>query len=403
MTRVATLSKYPPYISGHSHQAQWLGRAFADLLGEPQHQVTYCGSVPVAYRDDRIVVHHAAPANQRNHRVPDGHLAKAVAARMATLPASAGVDSFLALYVDPHAAIALRAARAARLAGHRVTVAVSVEGSDLTSSMHRHLDDGEAAVLLGDVWAADVVMAVSRRAAQLLVEAAERALSPAAAAEMADRVVLRYPGLPPESFLAPTHQEVAAWRAGHGIPFDSSLVGTFVRLVPEKGIDLILQLAQAAGERADLWFVIAGSGPMAADLRSEIRERGLSRVRLLTDLDRRDAHLLRAASDVALLPSRRAPDWEETFGIAALEFQALGVPVLASDSPAFAESCAVPQFRMGVDATPREWLAAIDGLLRQRPRFSAVARDFAERFTSARSASIVLEGLERARRGSGLT
>ena len=53
-------------------------------------------------------------------------------------------------------------------------------------------------------------------------------------------------------------------------------------------------------------------------------------VRLLGDLSQPQAQVLRAASAVALLPSLRSPDWEETFGIAAIEYQALGVPVLTN-------------------------------------------------------------------------
>ena len=69
------------------------------------------------------------------------------------------VHQVLGLYADPHAEVVLRAARTARLLGRRPTVAVSVEGSDITSSLARHTDDGEAAVLLADIAAADVVMA----------------------------------------------------------------------------------------------------------------------------------------------------------------------------------------------------------------------------------------------------
>ena len=42
--RFVTLSKYPPYRSGHAKQALWNNRALAALTGREQHQVTYCGT-----------------------------------------------------------------------------------------------------------------------------------------------------------------------------------------------------------------------------------------------------------------------------------------------------------------------------------------------------------------------
>lgn len=396
MHRFATLSKYPPYISGHSHQAFWLGREMADLLGRPQHQLTYCGPVPPWYRDDRIVVHEVEASPQRNQKVPDGHLMKALAARMSCLAGDAGVTAFLALYADPHAAVAVRAARAARLRGHRVTVAVSVEGSDITSSLARHVADGEAGVLLADIAEADVLMAVSRRAAELLLDAADEVLGAQVAATFADRIVVRHPGLPPEAFHRPDPSVVARWRSEQRIPADAHLVSTYVRLVPEKGIDRILSIAEQARGRRDLVFAIAGSGPMAETLQRQVVARGLGSVRLLGEVSQPQAHLLRAASAVALLPSRRSPDWEETFGIAAVEYQALGVPVLATDTPGFAESCAVPEFRCRDDADPRAWLADIDRILQQRGRLSEISAQFAAGFTSRHSAQVVLDAVRSA-------
>lgn len=394
--RIATISKYPPYVSGHSHQAYWLGRELAEALGRPQHQLTYCGDVPPFYRDDRIVVHQVQPSRSCNPKVPDGHLLKALSARMAGLAHSSGVNVMLALYCDPHADVALRAARAARLLGHRATVVVSVEGSDVTSSLARHTADGEAAVLLGDIASADVIMAVSQRSAQLLMAAAERVLHPAAAADLAGRVVLRHPGLPPESFRRPAPAAIDRWRASHGFPADAQVISTFVRLVPEKGLGRILDIAEAARGRDDLVFAIAGSGPLGASLASEVERRGLRSVRLLGDLSQPQAHLLRAASAAALLPSQRAADWEETFCIAAIEYQALGVPVLASDSPGFAESCALDLFRCSDAVDAAGWLHRLDLLLQERPRFSETAARFAARFTAHRSAQTLLDAVRSA-------
>jgi glycosyltransferase involved in cell wall biosynthesis len=391
----ATISKYPPYISGHAHQAYWLNRELAHLLQREQHQVSYCGPVPPWYRDPGVVVHEVAASADANPKVPDGQLLKALAARLAGLVHDGGVSALLALYADPHAEVALRAARTARLVGDRVTVAVSVEGSDITSSLARHTGDGEAMVLLSDIAAADVVMAVSHRAGQLLAATAETVLGAAAADDLAARVVVRYPGLPSESF-RPAHADRAQqWRASLGIEADQRLVSTFVRLVPEKGVERILQIAEAARGRTDLVFAIAGTGPLDDSIRAELKRRGLTQVRMVGDLSQPQAHLLRTSSDVALLPSLRTPEWEETFGIAALEYQALGVPVIASDSPGFAESCAVPEFRLSAHASAQTWLSRVDSILAQ-PRLRGAATDFAAGFTSRRSAEQLLEAVQAA-------
>jgi len=394
VTTFATVSKYPPYISGHSHQAFWLNRALADLLRHPQHQVTYSGPVPPWCRHPDVLVHQVARSPHANAKAPDGHLVKALAARLVQLIDQDGVDSLLALYTDPHAAVVLRAARTARLLGKRPTVAVSVEGSDITSSLARHTGDGEAAVLLADIAAADVVMAVSERARHLLLATAAEVLPPRAADDLAARTVLRYPGLPAEYFAPPRPADLAQFRRAHGIPPSATVISTFVRLVPEKGVGRVVEIAEEAAGRDDLIFAIAGSGPMADQLAAQTAP--LPSVRLLGDLSPQQAHLLRGASALAMLPSRPAADWEETFGIAALEYQALGVPVLASDLPGFVESCAVDDFRIPVDASPQQWLRRADHLLERRDRYSTVAAGFAGRFTARNSATVLLTAVEAA-------
>ena len=81
--RFITLSKYPPYRSGHAKQALWNNTALAALTGVEQHQVTYCGvsSDPEDYAGPGINVHHVKEV-PGNRRVPDGHLLRAVAGEL---------------------------------------------------------------------------------------------------------------------------------------------------------------------------------------------------------------------------------------------------------------------------------------------------------------------------------
>jgi glycosyltransferase involved in cell wall biosynthesis len=95
------------------------------------------------------------------------------------------------------------------------------------------------------------------------------------------------------------------------------------RLSAEKGVELAVR----ACAQARLPLVVAGDGPQAAALRAAGGARFVGRVspRELADL--------RARAALALVPSRAA----ETFGLAAAEAMAAGVPVVASAAGALPE------------------------------------------------------------------
>jgi glycosyltransferase involved in cell wall biosynthesis len=88
------------------------------------------------------------------------------------------------------------------------------------------------------------------------------------------------------------------------------------RLAPEKGVDLAVQ----ACARAGLELVVAGDGPHAGALRTAGGARFVGRV------SARELADLRARAALAIVPSRSA----ETFGLAAAEAMADGVPVVAT-------------------------------------------------------------------------
>jgi glycosyltransferase involved in cell wall biosynthesis len=91
------------------------------------------------------------------------------------------------------------------------------------------------------------------------------------------------------------------------------------RLSPEKGVDVAIDACREAG-----WpLVVAGDGPEREAL--EARAAGAD-VRFAGHVDQPELARLRAAAAVSLAPSRSA----ETFGLAAAESMAAGVPVLAA-------------------------------------------------------------------------
>jgi glycosyltransferase involved in cell wall biosynthesis len=115
--------------------------------------------------------------------------------------------------------------------------------------------------------------------------------------------------------LAPPVDEVAA--ASRAATDGYALVVS--RLAPEKGVDVAIEACRAAG----MGLVIAGDGPE----RDALQERaGGSEVRFAGHVDDTELAALRAGASIALVPSRSA----ETFGLAAAEAMAAGLPVAAS-------------------------------------------------------------------------
>lgn len=100
------------------------------------------------------------------------------------------------------------------------------------------------------------------------------------------------------------------------------------RLATEKGVDVAIAACAAAG----LPLVIAGDGPQRAELQA--RAAG-TQTTFVGRVDAAELARLRAKAALAIVPSRSA----ETFGLAAAEAMAAGLPVVASAIGALPELC----------------------------------------------------------------
>lgn len=98
------------------------------------------------------------------------------------------------------------------------------------------------------------------------------------------------------------------------------------RLSQEKGVDVAVDACRIAG----MQLVVAGDGPERAALMARA---GDGDVRFLGSVDAAQLSQLRARAAIALVPSRSA----ETFGMAAAEAMAAGLPVAGSDVGALGE------------------------------------------------------------------
>lgn len=113
-------------------------------------------------------------------------------------------------------------------------------------------------------------------------------------------------------------------RTGLGVPEDAHLVVTVARLAPQKGLDLLCDAADLlAGRGPDWCWVVAGDGPLAADLRARVAASGVP-VRLVGR--RADVADLITAADVVVSTAR----WEgQPLGVQ--EALALGAAIVATD------------------------------------------------------------------------
>ncbi|MGC8838548.1 MAG: glycosyltransferase [Anaerolineae bacterium] len=165
-------------------------------------------------------------------------------------------------------------------------------------------------------------------------------------------------------------------------PFTIGFAG---RLVPEKGVDLLLRAA--AGLPGAWRMQVLGEGPLREDLQALARALGLGeRVSFEAPLPSTEMPAWYRGLDVLVLPSRTRPNWKEQFGRVLVEAMACGVPVVG------ARSGEIPHvigeagllFPEGDVAALREALARLQGDLALRRALAQAGRErVLARFTQA--------------------
>ena len=187
----------------------------------------------------------------------------------------------------------------------------------------------------------------------------------------------------------------AASRERLGIPETSVVVTSLARLVPDKRIDRFIDVIDALPPH--VLGLVAGDGPLRADLERYAAERG-SRVRLLGHIQR--VGDLLAASDLVLVTSRR-----ESMANAMLEAMALGVPVVSTPVDGAREVLVPdeneePPGAVTTDFDVPSIVASVRPLVADPASRAAMGRAAARRARLRFSEDAMLDGWERVLRAS---
>jgi glycosyltransferase involved in cell wall biosynthesis len=120
------------------------------------------------------------------------------------------------------------------------------------------------------------------------------------------------------------------------VPHQTFTIGFVGRLVPEKGLDILLRAAVRLAGNWDL--VVVGSGPAQEDLENLAERLGIaSRITWMGALPPEELSSIWPRLDCLALPARTTRQWVEAHGRAVIEAMGYGVTVVGSASGALPE------------------------------------------------------------------
>jgi L-malate glycosyltransferase len=117
---------------------------------------------------------------------------------------------------------------------------------------------------------------------------------------------------------------------------DSVVVGYVGRLVPEKGLRMLLNALNQL--RSLPWkLLLVGAGPLENEIRENWMARFPGRIVLVPAVHYEQVPDYLRCSDIFVLPSYSMPWWMEQFGLTVAQAMLLGTPVIGSSSGAIPE------------------------------------------------------------------
>lgn len=186
-------------------------------------------------------------------------------------------------------------------------------------------------------------------------------------------------------------------RAGWGIDDDTVVVGTIANFRPEKAYPDLVAAARLVPRDLPVVFVSVGQGPLEGEVRTLLASSGLGdRFRLLGYQP--DAPRLASGFDVFVLSSHH-----EGLPVAAMEAQALGLPVVATSVGGLPEAVTDGvDGRLVPPARPEELAEAITEVVvdaELRAAMGRAARESSHRYDMRRTVARLEDGYRRLAKG----
>lgn len=141
-----------------------------------------------------------------------------------------------------------------------------------------------------------------------------------------------------------------------GLPDNALVLGNVASLTPQKNHSFLLRVFQRVLQRRDdAWLVLVGTGPLTEAIKVEAIELGVTERVVLTGARSDIPRILVGAMDCFVFPSNY-----EGLGIALVEAQAAGLPIVISDAvPKEAEIIPALVTRLSLDLDPAIWAEAL--------------------------------------------
>ena len=342
--KICTISKYPPYMAGHSFEALYQGRALLEMTGEKHYEVTYDQSVYdkatnyntssdlMSEAEQYVSVYRMLPADHGNVKVLDGALIKAFIGQVIQLISEKNITVLSTFYLDPHAYIANQAKFYAQMVlDKKIITAHKAVGSDVLNSIANHRRDGEGKFLLLQLLSGDLMLAVSQFTKEKIIEYAEEVLPSRLAEKIASETKVLYAPINNDYFLEREEEELHAFKRKFRILEPRKIISYMGRLFPEKGVeDLLAAFALVKQDRPDTLLVIGGHGICSDDLKYAVQVQNIPDVIFTGPVSNREKRALMQLSHVGVIPTKPILNFVETLCISALEYQAAGVPLVTT-------------------------------------------------------------------------
>ncbi|MGZ3601026.1 MAG: glycosyltransferase family 4 protein [Ktedonobacterales bacterium] len=383
--KVLTISKYPPYMSGHSFESMQQNRALFESTGRKHHELTYDASVydrESNFNDDpdlmekcehAAVVHRIGP-QERNLKVFDGTLLHAFTGKALKLVEHEGINVISTFYLEPHASIANRAREYGQdILGRRIVVAHKAVGSDVLNSIANHYPDGQGQLLLMEYLKGDVQLAVSHYTRDELVRHARHLLPQADAERLEAQTKVLYAPLDNTYFETHDSDGVHDLRSMLGISPSARVISYFGRVFPEKGVDDLIRAFGMVKEHVpETVLIIGGQGIELQKLRQIAQQQGTQHIVFAGGVSDKDKRALMQMSEIGVIPTIPINNFVETLCISAIEYLAAGTPLITTPVGGVKEAAGEHSVYTEPQ-NPRELALAIEQLLGEDARRTEMA------------------------------